>query len=307
MLSMALELATYNIVYEDIASKFFEHFIRIADSMNQRGGMGLWDEEDGFYYDLYRQGEMRIPLKTRSLVGLLSLIAVEILDERKINKLPGFAKRMNWFLKHRKDLEVVITYCRVKVEHGNRILAIPSKERLERMLKYLIDEDEFLSPFGVRSLSKVHAKNPFCIRLENEEHSIEYAPGESNSFLFGGNSNWRGPIWFPINFLIVEALERYHHYYGDELLVEFPKGSGKKVNLKVLANEISKRLSSLFLPNEQGMRPCHGQETRYRDDPHWKDYLLFHEYFHADLGKGLGASHQTGWTALIAKLLSERR
>ena len=306
MLSIALELSVENPVYQDIASKFFEHFIRISDSMNAQDGNGLWDEEDGFYYDLIRREGKSFPLKTHSLVGLIPLIAVEILEEEQIEKLPDFSKRMQWFLHHRQDLERSVVYCKVKKEHGHRILAISSKERLKSILTKILDEEEFLSPFGLRSLSKYHSTNPYSVSLFDGEHTIDYAPGESTSFLFGGNSNWRGPIWFPINFLLIEALERYHHFYGEELRVEFPKGSGQKVTLDVVAAELVRRLTSLFLPDENNMRPLHGGETRFRDDPHFRDYLLYYEYFHAENGRGLGANHQTGWTALIAKMLFDK-
>lgn len=307
MLNMALELAVHNHVYEDLASKFFEHFIRITDSMNQVGGHGLWDEEDGFYYDQLklRSGE-QVPLKTRSLVGLLPLIAVEILEESHVSQLPGFLKRMQWFLNHRKDLEKVISYCEFRKEHHHRLLAIPSKERLVKLLSYMLNEEEFLSPYGIRSLSKVHLKKPFSYYMGNEEHRVEYVPGESTSYLFGGNSNWRGPIWFPINYLLIEALERYHLYYGEGFKVECPTGSGQWMNLQEVADDLSKRLSSIFLRSPKGARPCHGEDSRYINDPHWKDLILFHEYFHGETGKGLGASHQTGWTALVTKLLESR-
>lgn len=307
MLGISLELATYNPVYEDIASKFFEHFTRIADSMNEAGGCGLWDHEDHFYYDILNLHGKRVPLRTRSLVGLIPLIAVEILEVEKIQKLPGFAHRLNWFLKHRKDLEDTVTYCKFKIEKGNRLLAIPSKKRLLHILKYLLDEEEFLSPFGIRSLSKMHEKTPYIMHFQNQEHRVEYVPGESNSYLFGGNSNWRGPIWIPINFLIIEALERYGHFYGEELKVEFPTNSGKYLTLKEISEELRKRVQKLFLRDITGKRPYHGEDPYYTQDPHFEDLHLFHEYFHAETGRGLGASHQTGWTSLIAKLFENKK
>ncbi len=305
MLTMALELASVNSVYEDMASKFFEHFVHIADAMNEFGGSGLWDEEDGFYYDRLKVGNREIPLKTRSLVGLIPLIAVEILQECHLSQLKGFTKRMDWFLKNRSDLEDVITFCRLGATEGHRILAIPSKERLTKILRYLADENEFLSPYGLRSLSKVHEQHPYKLTLNQQEHIVDYVPGEGNSYLFGGNSNWRGPIWFPLNFLLIEALERYHHFYGDDFKVEYPYGSGKFLHLKEIAIDLTKRVGSIFLPDQEGCRPCHGSDTRYAHDPHWKDLILYHEYFHAETGKGLGASHQTGWTALIGKILRD--
>lgn len=307
MLGIALELATHNPVYEDIASKFFEHFTRIADSMNEAGGLGLWDHEDHFYYDILNIDGKRVPLRTRSLVGLIPLLAVEILEVEKIQKLPGFAKRLNWFLKHRKDLEESVTYCKFNVEKGNRLLAIPSKSRLLHILSYLFDEEEFLSPFGIRSLSKMHEKVPYVMHFQNKEHRIEYVPGESNSYLFGGNSNWRGPIWIPINFLIIEALERYGHFYCDELKVEFPTHSGNYMTLKEISEELRKRVQKLFLLDQAGKRPYHGEDPYYHQDPHFEDLHLFHEYFHADTGRGLGACHQTGWTSLIAKLFENKK
>ncbi|MDQ6861449.1 MAG: glucosidase [Verrucomicrobiota bacterium] len=304
MLSMALELAETNPVYEDMASKFFEHFVAIADAMNTIGGTGLWDADDGFYYDKLKTPSGReIPLRTRSLVGLLPLIAVEVIADSQIAKLRGFKKRMDWFLAHRKDLHESITYCELCPGSSHRMLAIPTKERLTRALRYMLDENEFLSPFGLRSVSRFHHEHPYVFRAGNEEHRVDYVPGEANSYLFGGNSNWRGPIWFPINYLIVEALERYHHYYGDDFQVECPTGSGKMMNLDEVAQELSRRLTSIFLPNENGARPCHGEVAKYATDPHFKELVLFYEYFHGETGRGCGASHQTGWTALAVKLL----
>jgi hypothetical protein len=306
MLSMALELARDNAATEDMASKFFEHFIAIADAINTHGGMGLWDEEDGFYYDQLSLDGRTIPMKVRSLVGLFPLIAVEILEDEVINKLPGFRKRLDWFLSHRKDLAQEISYmasdCR-EAMHGHRLLAIPSRDRLERVLRYMLDENEFLSPFGIRSVSKYHEHNPYVFHVNGSEYRVDYVPGESNSGLFGGNSNWRGPIWFPGNYLLIEALERYGHFYGDGLKVECPTGSGKMMNLQQVADELRARLARIFLPDASGRRPCHWTEARYATDPHWKDLVLFYEYFHGDNGRGCGASHQTGWTALIARCL----
>ena len=304
MLSMALELAETNRAYEDMASKFFEHFVHIADAINTIGGTGLWDEEDGFYYDKLKTPNGReLPLRTRSLVGLLPLIAVEVVEDSKIEKLRGFKKRMDWFLRYRQDLHETITYCELCPDASHRILAVPTKERLERALRYMLDENEFLSPYGLRSVSRYHRDHPYIFRAGNEEHRVDYVPGEGTSYLFGGNSNWRGPIWFPINYLIVEALERYHHFYGDVLKVECPTASGMMMNLKEVAREISRRLIRIFLPNESGARPCHGEVEKYATDPHWKDLVLFNEYFHGETGRGLGANHQTGWTALAVKLL----
>ncbi len=310
-LSMALELARdgHRILpaYEDMASKFFEHFVQIVDATNTLGGTGLWDEADGFYYNQIQTDHQIIPLKTRSLVGLLPLIAVEVLEEDVIRSLPGFAKRFDWFLKHRKDLSRHISYCDAHRTdgHTHRLLAVPSRARLERLLRYLLAENEFLSPYGIRSLSKVHAEHPYVFSAGGNEHRVPYEPGVSTTGLFGGNSNWRGPIWFPINYLIVEALERYHHFYGDGFKVECPTGAGHRMNLQEVAREIASRLARLFLRDESGRRPCYGQDSRFREDPHWRDLVLFHEYFHGETGKGLGASHQTGWTALVIRLMKD--
>jgi hypothetical protein len=307
MLGIALELACdggkIRPAYEDMASKFFEHFVQIVDAMNTLGGSGLWDEEDGFYYDQIQFDSHVVPLKTRSLVGLLPLIAVEVLDEEKCRRLPGFYKRMNWFLKHRPDLSRHISYC--EAGEGRRLLAIPSRERLQRVLAYLLDENEFLSPHGIRSLSKFHEKHPYEFRADGEVHRVDYVPGESNTFLFGGNSNWRGPIWFPTNYLLIEAMERYHHYYGDEFKIECPTGSGRLMNLKEVARDLGRRLGSLFLPDASGHRACHAGDPRWANDPHWRDLVLFNEYFHGETGRGLGAPHQTGWTALVVRLMKD--
>jgi hypothetical protein len=308
MLSIALELAQDNPATEDMASKFFEHFVAIADAINTHGGTGLWDEEDGFYYDqLYVDGHTT-RLKVRSLVGLLPIIAAEVIEDEVVKKLPGFAKRLQWFLDNRKDLGENISYMESdgqKDVHGHRLLAIPSRERLQRVLRYMLDENEFLSPYGIRSVSKYHEHNPYVFYVNGQEYRVDYEPGESNSGLFGGNSNWRGPIWFPINFLLIEALERYNHFYGNALKVECPTGSGHMMTLQEVANELRGRLARLFLPDANGHRPCHGTEQRYATDPHWKDLVLFYEYFHGDNGRGIGANHQTGWTALAAPCIED--
>jgi hypothetical protein len=307
MLSMALELAQEKPAYENIASKFFEHFIQIVDAMNALGEEGLWDEQDGFYYDrLLIERHASVPLRTRSLVGVIPLLAVEVLDQRVLDRLPGFKARLQWFLKTRPDLAMHVGST---IEHlGDedrllRLLSVPSKERLQRVLKYVLDESEFLSPIGIRSLSQAHAREAYGIELNGHYYSIAYEPGESRSGLFGGNSNWRGPIWFPINYLLIEALERYHHFYGDHFKVELPTDSGHWVSLKDVAQELAKRLSALFTLDENGKRACFGDAHPHAQDPHWRDHLLFHEYFHAETGAGLGASHQTGWTALIARCM----
>ncbi len=308
MLSMALELAAGDPAYEDMATKFFEHFVAITDSINTLGGTGLWDEQDGFYYDQIRTGESHehaTPLRVRSLVGMVPLLAVEVLESGIVDRLPDFRRRMQWFLDHRKDLPWAPT---CNCGHGgadgqHRLLAIPTRERLERVVSYLMDESEFLSPFGIRSVSRHHENHPFILHAGGQEHRVDYVPGESTSSLFGGNSNWRGPIWFPLNFLIVEALERYHHFYGDTLTVEVGAGTGRRATLSQCAAEIRRRLTRLFLPDDTGRRPCHGDDPRFAHDPRWRDLIYFYEHFHADTGRGLGASHQTGWTALVSLLL----
>ncbi len=304
MLSMALELAQEDQVYEDMASKFFEHFVAIVDAINALGGTGLWDEEDGFYYDQLHIGDEHLPLRVRSLVGLIPLLAVELLEDAQIDRLPEFRKRMEWFLENRADLGQHISYCDADA-HGHRLLAVPSRERLERVLRYVLDENEFLSPHGIRSVSRVHAAHPYVFRCGGMEHRVGYEPGESTTRQFGGNSNWRGPIWFPINHLLVEAMERYAHFYGDGLRVECPTGSGRLVGLDEVAREIRTRLARIFLPDAAGRRPWHGADPRWRDDPHWRNLFLFHEYFDGEDGRGLGASHQTGWTTLAVTVIED--
>ncbi len=308
MLGMAFELARENPAYEDIASKFFEHFIAITDAMNTLGGSGLWDEEDGFYYDQLRlDGRPPVPLRVRSLVGLMPLIAAEVMERDVLERLPGFAKRARWLLEHRQDLAQYVTYMDVEgcPSHSHRMLAVPSRERLVRVLRHMLDENEFLSPHGIRSLSRYHREHPYVFRLDGTEQRVAYVPGESDSRMFGGNSNWRGPVWFPINYLLIEALERYDHFYGDALQVEYPTGSGRRLRLGAVARDLSARLVYLFLPAADGRRPSQATPAGLEDDPHWRDLVLFHEYFDGDTGRGLGASHQTGWTALLARLIED--
>src|SRR5207249_6986469 len=306
MLSMALELASEEPAYEDMASKFFEHFVAITEAMNRFGGTGLWDEKDGFYYDLLHVGGSAMPLRVRSLVGLVPLFAVEILEDDVVDRLPEFKKRMRWFLENRKDLARHISYCdRGGERSGLSLLAVPSRNRLERMVRYLLDEREFLAPGGIRSLSQIHRERPFVFHADGHEYRVDYVPAESDTGLFGGNSNWRGPIWFPMNYLIVEALERYHRFYGDSFQVECPVGSGRMVTLQGAAREIASRLAHIFLPDGEGRRPCHGRDRRFAEDPHWKDLVLFHEYFCGDSSRGVGASHQTGWTALAVRFIED--
>lgn len=307
MLSIALELATDYQAHGDMASKFFEHYIAISAAMNTIDGTGLWNAEDGFYYDHLKVDGRSIPLKIRSIVGLLPLITVDILYDDVINKLPGFKKRTQWFLENRSMVTNHMTYMESDrpddQKGGLRLLAIPTFEQLKSILNYMLDEDEFLSPYGIRSLSKIHEKKPFIFHAGGQEHRVRYVPGDSDSSMFGGNSNWRGPVWFPINFLLIEALDRYHQFYGDTFKVECPTGSGNMMNLGEVANEIRRRLIRLFLPDNTGQRPCHGDERLYSRRKEWKDLVLFYEYFHGDTGRGLGASHQTGWTALVSCLI----
>lgn len=309
MLSIALELAQTRPAYEDIASKFLEHYIEICDAINTLGGSGLWDEEDGFYYDqLVINDHQSIPLKTRSLVGLLPLMATTVLKQSQIDALPGFKRRMDWFLQNRPDIMKYVKFRRVEGEKNpNRwLIAIPNEEKLRATLKRMLDRNEFLSDFGIRSLSKAHRKTPFHFELHGQTYSVEYTPGESTTAMFGGNSNWRGPIWFPTNFVLIEALERYHYFYGDDFTIEYPTGSGKEMNLREIAIDLCDRLIKLFLPRPDGPRYFVSAHHPHRGNPLWDDHLLFHEYFHAETGKGLGASHQTGWTALVVRLIRER-
>jgi len=307
MLAMALELAEQDAAYADIASKFFEHFLAISDAMNDLGGCGLWHEEDGFYYDQIVHPDGRAePVRLRSMVGLIPLFAVEFVEEARLDCLPGFAKRTRWFLKHRPDLARNMSYLEGDgCETGRHILAIPTRARLERVLRVVFDENEFLSPHGIRSLSKVYQDKPYSLCISGDEYSVGYEPGDSETWLFGGNSNWRGPVWFPLNYLLIEALERYHYFYGDDLKVEFPTGSGRWITLQEAAHELSQRLTSLFLPDENGLRPAMANHARFPGDPHWREHLLFHEFFNGDSGAGLGANHQTGWTALVARMIEK--
>jgi hypothetical protein len=309
LLAMALELAREDPSYEDIASKFFEHFVAIVDAMNHLGGTGLWDEEDGFYYDELMLEGHAIPLKVRSMVGLVPLFAAEVLEDRFLERLPGFSRRLKWFLENRADLAQNTSYMvapdRGCPGMGRRLLAIPSRERLVRVLRRVLDPREFLSDHGIRSLSRAHAEAPFVFPVGREQYRVAYVPGESDSGMFGGNSNWRGPVWFPLNYLLIEALERYHHFYGETLKVECPVGSGRMLTLGEVAKELSARLCRLFLPDATGRRPCHGEDRRFAEDPHWRELVLFSEYFHGDTGQGLGAPHQTGWTALVVQCLAD--
>jgi hypothetical protein len=310
MLNIAVELAKDDAAYEDLAVKFFEHFLSIAVAISgvNRSGVGLWDAEDGFFYDALRLPDGgTLPLKVRSLVGLMPLMAVETFGQQTLERLPEFRRSMQWMVDYRPHLTGNIAAVDAP-GYGNAVLcAIPTRERLLSVLRYMLDEREFLSEYGIRSVSKVHEAHPYSITLGGQTFSINYQPAESLSGLFGGNSNWRGPIWFPINYLLIEALRKYYHYYGDGLKVECPTGSGVMMTLNEVANELARRLSRIFLRNERGERPVYGGQQVFQRDPQWRDYILFHEYFHGDNGAGLGASHQTGWTGLVAELLQSKR
>jgi len=303
LLEIAMELGRLNPSYEDVASKFFEHFMYIAHAMNT---LGLWDENDGFFYDVLRlpNGDVE-PLKVRSMVGLIPLFAVGTVGEEDLEKLPRFRSRLLWFVRNRPDICETVAKMNQLGPSQRRILSILNAERLRRVLKVMLDETEFLSPYGIRALSHYHLHYPYRLMIDGNEHRVQYEPAESSTGIFGGNSNWRGPIWFPLNFLIIESLQKYHYYYGDDFTVEFPTGSGNMMNLWQVARELSKRLESIFLRDADGRRPVYGGTEKFQNDPHWRDHILFYEYFHGDNGAGIGASHQTGWTALVAKLMTQ--
>jgi hypothetical protein len=308
MLAMAMELARQDPAYEDVASKFFEHFVHITKAMNNLGGHGfaLWDEEDGFYYDvLHLPGGMHHFLKVRSMVGLIPLYAVETLEPEVVERLPGFKRRMQWFLQNVPDVPQHIAQTQRNARGVRRLLSIVSREKLVRVLRNMLDEDEFLSPYGVRGVSKFHRDHPYVLNFNGQSYRVGYEPGESQTGLFGGNSNWRGPVWFPLNFLLIEALQKFHYYYQQDLKVEWPTSSGQSKTLWDVAAELSRRITHLFLRGPNGRRPVYGQNEIFQTDPHWRNLLLFHEYFHGDNGTGLGASHQTGWTGLVAKLIQQ--
>jgi len=307
MLTIALELAKENRAYGDIASKFFEHFVYIAHAMNDMGtdGIELWNEENGFYCDvLHRNDGMKLSLKVRSMVGLIPLFAICILESDLIDQLPSFKRRMEWFINNWEDINNHVEQLTGEGHNEHMLLAIVNREKLPRILKMMLDESEFLSEYGLRSVSRYHKDHPFMLALDDTVHTIDYEPAESTSGLFGGNSNWRGPIWFPLNYLIIKSLEAFHHFYGDEFKMEFPTGSGNLLTLAEIAVELSRRLTHIFLRDESGRRAVHGGVEKFQYDPNWRDLLLFYEYFHGDNGAGLGANHQTGWTGLVANLLA---
>jgi hypothetical protein len=307
MLAIAMELAAQDPTYEDIASKFWEHFLYIAHAMSDRGEttLGLWDEGDGFFYDVvHTRDGRRMPLKVRSMVGLIPLFAVETLEPSTLGRLHDFRRRMEWFMANRPDLMRNVASMEDPGQGQRRLLSIVNPEQLRQVLATMLDTREFLSPYGIRGISRVLADHPYVFHLDDQEFVVDYEPAESTNALFGGNSNWRGPVWFPVNYLLIEALQKFHYYFGDEFQVECPTGSGQMMNLWEVATELSRRLSSIFLRRD-GRRAVFEGIERFQTDPHWRDLVLFHEYFHGDTGRGLGASHQTGWTAVVAKLLQQ--
>jgi hypothetical protein len=308
LLAIATELARHDPAYEDVASKFWEHFLYIAHAMSNRGsdGLALWDDEDGFFYDVLHlpSGERR-PLKVRSMVGLIPLFAVETLEPELLETLSGFRQRLEWFIDNRSDLTGNVACMRTRGHGERRLLSIVDADQLRSVLRVMLDEREFLSPYGIRALSRAHKDAPYVLDVDGHQHRVDYEPAESSTGLFGGNSNWRGPIWFPVNYLIIESLQKFHHYFGDGFTVECPTGSGRFMTLWQVAEELSRRLSRIFLRDADGRRAVHGASDTFQNDPHWRDLILFHEYFNGDDGSAVGASHQTGWTALVAKLLQQ--
>jgi len=303
LMTMALELARTKPAYEDVATKFFEHFMHIAYAMNT---LELWDPEDEFPYDVLHLGPGRKQrLKVRSMVGLIPLFAVETIEPELLNALPHFRRRMEWFLENKLEMARLVSRWYEPGRGSLRLVALMRGHRMKCILKRMLDETEFLSDYGIRALSKFHERHPYILRVEGQEHRVDYEPAESRSGLFGGNSNWRGPIWFPVNYLIIESLQKFHHYYNDDFKVECPTGSGQFLTLWEVSQELSRRLTRLFLRDANGQRPVYGGQAQFQNDPHWRDYVLFYEYFHGDNGAGLGASHQTGWTALVAKLIQQ--
>lgn len=309
MMRIALELAQYNRVYEEMATKFFEHFLYIANALDNMGEehFSLWDEEDEFFYDAISSGDGKNQfLKLRTIVGLIPMFAVEVIDDEMIEKLPHFKSRMKWVLENKPELAALVSHWEVKGEDSKHLLSLLRGHRLKRLLSRMLNPKEFLSDYGVRALSKEYEENPYELNLNGTDYSVKYTPAESDSALFGGNSNWRGPVWFPVNFLIIESLQRFFFYYSPDFMVEYPTGSGSYSNLDEIADSLGKRLAQLFLKDKNGNRPFNGQYPRFQTDPDFKDYILFYEYFHGDNGRGVGASHQTGWTGLIAKILQPR-
>jgi hypothetical protein len=308
MLAIAGELALEDPAYEDVASKFFEHFVHIAHAMNDRGGEGidLWDDEDGFYYDvLHLPNGGHHYLKVRSMVGLIPLFACMTLEQEVVDRFPGFKRRMQWFIDNHPDVPEHIETHQCSTRGLRRLLSLVNRKQLVSVLRYMLDENEFLSPYGIRAVSRHHREHPYIFNVNGHEYRVDYEPGESSTGLFGGNSNWRGPIWFPVNFLLLESLQKFHYFYGPNLKVEFPTGSGQQMTLWEVSMEISRRLTRIFLRGQDGRRPVFGGIEKFQTDPHWRDLVFFHEYFHGDTGAGVGANHQTGWTGLVAKLIEQ--
>jgi hypothetical protein len=308
MLAIALELAKTNPVYEDIATKFFEHFLYIADAINHIGEeeTSLWNEDDGFYYDvLHLPNGEQTALKVRSMVGLIPLFAIETLEPETLELLPNFKKRLEWFIQNRPDLKQNVACMQTQGMGARRLLAIVSQDKLRKILQKMLDETEFFGDYGIRAVSKYHGEHPYTFDVNGSQFRVDYEPAESSSGLFGGNSNWRGPIWFPVNFLLIESLQKFHHYLGDDFKIECPTGSGNWLTLWEVASELSQRLIRIFLKNSGGQRPVYGATDKFQNDPDWRDLILFYEYFHGDNGAGIGASHQTGWTGLVAKLIQQ--
>jgi hypothetical protein len=309
LMRIALELSMTNPVYQDMANKFFEHFLHIAAAIANigSGSDGLWDNVDEFFYDKIRMpGDGSLMVKVRSMVGLIPLFAVEVIDDQIMQSLPEFARRLNWLLEKRPDLAALVSRWHEKGADEKHLLSLLRGHRVKRLLYRMLDETEFLSEYGIRSVSKYYEQHPYELRVDGQLLKIKYTPAESEVSLFGGNSNWRGPVWMAPNFLLIEALQRFHHYYGDDFKVEYPTHSGNLLTLNEISKELSKRLANIFLRNAGGLRPVFGSCQKMQTDPHFKDHLLFYEYFHGDNGRGLGASHQTGWTGLVAKLLLPR-
>jgi hypothetical protein len=308
MLRMSLELAKENPTYQSLATKFFEHFLYIAGAIANinKETINLWDNEDEFFYDVLHSGENRQRMKVRSMVGLIPLFAVEVLDQEIFDSMPQFTERLQWFLKNRPDLANLISRWNEKGKGERHLLSLLRGHRMKRLLKRMLDENEFLSEYGIRALSKEYEKHPYVFRLNSNEFTVKYTPAESDTHIFGGNSNWRGPIWFPVNYLIIESLQRFHHYYGEDFKIEHPTGSGKMHTLKEIAADLSERLVNIFKTGKDNQRAVFGPHEKLQNDPHFRNYLLFYEYFHGDNGRGVGASHQTGWTGLVAKLIQPR-
>jgi hypothetical protein len=310
MLDIALELARENDSYQDVANKFFEHFLLIAHAINHIAGQetSLWDETDGFYYDVMRRssGES-FPVRVRSMVGLTPLFAISTLDSDTLARFPAFWKRARWFLQNRPELSEHCPLMEVPGRRERRLLSLVDQQKLVRVLSRMLSEEEFLSPYGVRSLSRAHAKHPYEVTIEGQSFRVDYEPAESRTGLFGGNSNWRGPVWMPVNYLVIEALQRLAHYYGESMKVECPTGSGKFLTLWEVAAELSRRLIGLFTADADGRRAANGSRHLLQGSLHFKDHVTFYEYFNGDTGEGLGARSQTGWTSLVAKLLEQSR